>query len=65
MAEYKGLDGLPGTPLEVNFDPKEGGEGKPGVVLISCPPARGYRVVNIYVDEDGKLVVQYSDVAVT
>ena len=64
MAKFKGLDGLENTPFEIIFEPDDEGVDAP-IVVVSQPPAGSYRVCNIYVNELGKLVIKYSDVAIT
>ena len=59
MAKYLGLDGVQGTPLELRFD--QDGQRFAGVVPISDSPTGYYKVVNLFVAPEGKLVIQYSD----
>jgi len=59
MAEYKGLDGLITTPLEIDFDIKS--NPCPKVVVVSFPPPGAFKVVNIFVDSEGKIKVEFDD----
>ncbi len=62
MAKYLGLDGFQGTPLELRFD--QDGQRFAGVVPISDPPVGCYKVLNIFVTPEKRLVLEYSDQAV-
>ena len=59
MAKYLGLDGLEESSFELIFE--QDGQRFDGVVPVSNPPSGSYRVCNLFVTPQGRLVVQYSD----
>ena len=60
MAKHEGLDGLNTTMLELEFW-KDAVLFK-GNSIVSNPPSGSYRIVNMYINEKGKLVIDWSDV---
>jgi len=59
VAKYTGLDGLEET--ELVLCQVVDGQKFEGMVPVTMPPEGCHRVANLFVNEQGKLVVQYSD----
>ena len=55
------MDGRLDSPLEIMFEPESGDMNAP-VVIVSKPPPGCHRVVNVYMSDNGKLVVEHSDI---
>lgn len=60
MVKHRGMDGLDATMLELEF--YRDTVNFKGTTIVSAPPAGCHKVVNLYIDVNGKLVVDWSDI---